>query len=137
MLTNKKFTINVNNINHKIEILKRSPSHISMLINGKEFILEEKCSNFSEEPITEEKANDFSLDLKSKKTVVSPMPGIVSKVFISQNSTINTGDTLFIVEAMKMENNICSQRKGVVEKIHVLPGQEVQTGELLLSFAEE
>lgn len=63
------------------------------------------------------------------------MPGIVVTVPVVKGSTIAVGDTIAVIEAMKMENNIKSARTGTIDEILVIPGSEVTTGQVLVKFA--
>jgi glutaconyl-CoA/methylmalonyl-CoA decarboxylase subunit gamma len=60
-----------------------------------------------------------------------PMPGTILKVNVSEGSTIKKGDVLFILEAMKMENEIMASRDGKVIQVAVVKGAVVNTGETL------
>jgi glutaconyl-CoA/methylmalonyl-CoA decarboxylase subunit gamma len=64
--------------------------------------------------------------------VVSPMPGRVLKVLVCEGDEIAAGAPLVVVEAMKMENELCAGRDGKVKKIFVTPGQTVEGGAVLI-----
>jgi biotin carboxyl carrier protein len=64
----------------------------------------------------------------------APMPGLVLKVFVEAGATVQKGDSLFILEAMKMENIIKSPADGVVKLIKVTPGDKVEKGQILLQL---
>jgi biotin carboxyl carrier protein len=65
----------------------------------------------------------------------APMPGLVLKVFVKSGDTVQKGDSLFILEAMKMENIIKSPVDTVVGSIKTKPGDKVEKGQILLQFA--
>ncbi|WP_214072031.1 acetyl-CoA carboxylase biotin carboxyl carrier protein subunit [Mucilaginibacter sp. dw_454] len=65
----------------------------------------------------------------------APMPGLVLKVFVAGDTTVQKGDSLFILEAMKMENIIKSPVDGVIKSIKIKPGDKVEKGQILLQFA--
>ncbi len=67
-------------------------------------------------------------------TVTSPMPGRVLKVLVAVGDEVEAGAPLVVVEAMKMENELCAARSGVVRKIHVTPGQNVESGARLVEI---
>ena len=67
--------------------------------------------------------------------VESPMPGIIMKVNVKVGDLVNKGDTLFVLEAMKMENDIISPYAGKVLKISVAGGDPVQAGANLIEIA--
>lgn len=64
----------------------------------------------------------------------APMPGLVLKVFVEEGAAIQKGDSLFILEAMKMENIIKSPVDTVVKSIKIKPGDKVEKGQILLQF---
>ena len=70
-----------------------------------------------------------------KPIVLSPMSGKVILVNVTPGDTVEEGDTLLIVEAMKMENEIKSSRGGVVTQIDFAAGDSVDTGATLLTLA--
>lgn len=71
----------------------------------------------------------------STDTVRSPMGGTIATIRVELGSTIKLGQVLFVIEAMKMENEIVAPRAGTIDKIHVEVGSAVQAGETLLTFA--
>ena len=67
--------------------------------------------------------------------VTSPMPGNILAVNVSNGQSVKSGDVLFILEAMKMENEILAPCDGVVSAVSVTKGQTVETGVLLCTIA--
>lgn len=65
----------------------------------------------------------------------SPLPGKILKVMAMPGSSWKKGDTLLIIEAMKMENEILAPRDCTVEEVAVESNQTVKTGDLLLKLA--
>ncbi len=65
------------------------------------------------------------------KQVLSPMPGTILKVLCSVGQAIKAGDTLFILEAMKMENEITAECDGVVKQVLVGNNTVVSTDDVL------
>ncbi len=63
--------------------------------------------------------------------VVSPMPGTILKVLCNVGQAVKAGDTLFILEAMKMENEITTECDGVVKQILVGSSTVVATDDVL------
>ena len=60
--------------------------------------------------------------------VDSPMPGNILKVNVSAGQAVKEGDVLFILEAMKMENEIMAPKSGTVTQVLVEKGATVETG---------
>ena len=67
--------------------------------------------------------------------VPAPLAGNIWKVLVSPNQQVNEGDTLVILEAMKMETEIKAAHSGVVANINVKEGDSVAVGQVLLSLA--
>lgn len=60
--------------------------------------------------------------------VKSPLPGTITTISVKAGDQVKTGDTVCVLEAMKMENNVHSQVSGTVTKILVNPGDSVLEG---------
>lgn len=65
----------------------------------------------------------------------APMPGTIVKVVATKGATVKQGDVLFVLEAMKMENEIMSPTDGTVVEINVTQGAAVNTGDILAVIA--
>jgi len=63
--------------------------------------------------------------------VSCPLPGTVLSVAVKVGDTVSAGQTLMVIEAMKMENNIASEKGGVVKQIMVQQGSTVMEGDVL------
>jgi biotin carboxyl carrier protein len=71
------------------------------------------------------------LEVEGRQQVVAPMPGKVVRVLVKAGDTVEAGQGLLVVEAMKMQNEIRSPKGGTVERLHVKEGQPVNAGEVL------
>ncbi len=68
--------------------------------------------------------------------LLAPMPGKISEVLIKKDQKVKAGQSLMIIEAMKMEQTIKSPNAGKISKIMVKKGQQVENGESLLVIDE-
>ncbi len=66
--------------------------------------------------------------------IKAPIPGLVVKVAVQPGQAVVEGDTLVILEAMKMENELRAPRDGTVHEVRVAPGHQVALGQMLLSI---
>jgi len=66
--------------------------------------------------------------------LLAPIHGVIVKVLVSENQTINEGDLVLTIEAMKMENEIYAHKSGKIDKIMVNPNQNVDEGQTLLTI---
>jgi propionyl-CoA carboxylase alpha chain len=71
----------------------------------------------------------------SGKAVRCPMPGLVVSVAVSEGQEVKAGETLAVVEAMKMENVLRADRDGVVKRIHARRGDSLAVDAVILEFA--
>ncbi len=76
-----------------------------------------------------------AVNLAAGEPVKSPMPGNILKICVSQGQTVNEGDVLIVLEAMKMENEIVATKAGTVAQIAVSKGAVVETGTVLAVIA--
>ncbi|KJE78104.1 biotin carboxylase N-terminal domain-containing protein [Ferrimicrobium acidiphilum] len=68
-------------------------------------------------------------------TVTVPMQGTVVKISVEVGQEVSVGDTVIVLEAMKMENSILAERSGTVSEIRVKPGDTVGTGDVVAVIA--
>ncbi|HET7123099.1 MAG TPA: acetyl/propionyl/methylcrotonyl-CoA carboxylase subunit alpha [Bradyrhizobium sp.] len=71
----------------------------------------------------------------SGKKLLCPMPGLVVSIAVAEGQEVKAGETLAVVEAMKMQNVLRAERDGMVKKIHAAPGATLAVDALILEFA--
>jgi biotin carboxyl carrier protein len=71
-------------------------------------------------------------DEKGPKKLLAPMPGKVVRVLIGEQRAVEAGQSILVVEAMKMQNEIKSPKKGTVRKIVAAEGANVNAGDVLV-----
>ena len=64
----------------------------------------------------------------------APLPGTITDIKVQVGQTVAVGETLLILEAMKMQNNIEAEYAGTVTSITVKPGETVMEGAILLTI---
>ena len=63
--------------------------------------------------------------------IAAPMPGLLKQVIVTEGSSVRKGETLFILEAMKMENSIKTPVAGIVRNVTPHQGSAIEKGILL------
>ncbi|UZO79927.1 biotin/lipoyl-binding protein [Aquimarina sp. ERC-38] len=106
---NKKYTIRVNNTDYKVQL----SDELDMFIDGMGLSV----------------VNNTNIN-----SVPAPMPGLVLVVQVKAGQAVNKGDTLVILEAMKMENSITAPKAGVLKNIFVANGDAIEKGKILVEF---
>ena len=71
---------------------------------------------------------------KAPDKIKAPMPGKITKIFISEGQAVQKGDALIVMEAMKMEYTLKSDIQSTVEKINVKMNDQVTLGSLLVQL---
>ncbi|MCS6845466.1 MAG: biotin/lipoyl-binding protein [Caldilineales bacterium] len=66
--------------------------------------------------------------------VKAPIPGLITRVMVSEGQEVVAGQPLLVLEAMKMENEILAPRSGVVQSLNATPGRGVNLGEVLVEI---
>jgi biotin carboxyl carrier protein len=124
LINNKSYNINV------IESDKNSKQY-QLRINGKNFDvqLRDRYDDLLHELGLDTMAAAKISDLKA------PMPGLVVDILVQENSVVKKGDTLVILEAMKMENSLKATADTVVKKVMVKKGQAVEKNEVLVQLS--
>jgi biotin carboxyl carrier protein len=73
-----------------------------------------------------------ALEAEGRQQVAAPMPGKVVRLLVQPGDTVEAGQGLLVVEAMKMQNEIRSPKSGRIEKLCATEGQAVNAGDVLL-----
>ena len=147
-----EFEFNADQMNN-FDFVKEQNGHFHILKNNKAFRAEVVNANFSNKTFTikvngnpyeikiadrfDQLVNQLGLSVVNTQKVTdvkAPMPGLVLGVSVEVGQTVQKGDGLLILEAMKMENVIKSIGEGVVKAIHIDQGKAVEKGQLLIEM---
>jgi propionyl-CoA carboxylase alpha chain len=69
------------------------------------------------------------------KKLLCPMPGLIVSIAVTEGQEVKAGETLAVVEAMKMQNVLRAEQDGTVKKVHASPGATLAVDALILEFA--
>ena len=135
------------------DFVKESNGHFHILKNNQAYRAEIIEANFSNKTFTiKVNGNPYAIKLEDRfdqlvnqlglsvvntqkvTDVKAPMPGLVLEVSVEVGQTVEKGDGLLILEAMKMENVLKSAGEGVVKSIHIEKGKAVEKGQLLIEM---
>ena len=112
--------------------------HVRMIPNGFELAyrgIEVKAFVYTEREARYARLMPAKKLSDSEKSVRCPMPGLVVSVAVAEGQEIKAGETLAVVEAMKMENILRAERDGTIKKIRVKPGDSVAVDAVIMEFA--
>lgn len=122
-LSDNEVLLNINGKIHSAVFHSNLTSH-SVCINGKSFKIKKKSTlQILGDPAAVQK----------KKDVKTSMPGKIIDVLVQEGDKVQQGQTVLILEAMKMQNEIKSPQKGQIVRISPSVGESVETGALLFT----
>ncbi|MGM4906395.1 acetyl-CoA carboxylase biotin carboxylase subunit [Tardiphaga sp. 866_E4_N2_1] len=90
---------------------------------------------FTEAEATAARLMPVGVKADTGKKLLCPMPGLVVSIAVTEGQDIKAGETLAVVEAMKMQNVLRAERDGTVKKIHAAAGATLAVDALILEFA--
>ena len=117
-LTQNRFSLVYNNKSHLVHIIRQNDLY-HVHIDGDYFAVD----------VEEERTRQIKELLKDSgavsgtQKISAPIPGLITKIRVSEGDTIQQGDALIILEAMKMENEIRAENGGKIIKILVEEGE--------------
>lgn len=120
-----KYIVTINNKNYEVEVEKGQASIVKTT--------EAAVQNAPAVPQTPvaPPAAPAAASAAEGKQVTSPMPGTIISIKANQGEKVKKGDVLFVLEAMKMENEITAPVNGAVVQIIAARGSSVSTGDVL------
>lgn len=150
-----KYKLNINGQHFDVEILSENNNSYQVMVNGeilqvnkdiepdtqisKPNIPQPQENKPLQKPISEsntnQKSTNESLDAKLEgNSIKALMPGKVLKVLVSEGENVESGTPLLVIESMKMENIISSNKSGKVGAVHVKIDDNVQYDQPLIEI---
>ncbi|QHV97741.1 acetyl-CoA carboxylase biotin carboxyl carrier protein subunit [Spirosoma endbachense] len=131
-LSDRTFHILHQNRSYAAEILDLNPTDktVRLKINGHIYPVQLK-DRFD---LLLEKMGMASAAATKVNDLKAPMPGLIVGVNVQPGDTVNKGDSLLILEAMKMENILKATGEGVIKTIRTNKGDRVEKGQVLIEF---
>jgi len=137
----------------KLDLLKRSASKFHVIQKDKSFDVKLEKSDFNKrEYVINVNANNYTVKISNEidqlikemgftigssikaNSIKAPMPGIILSINVEENQEVKEGETLLILEAMKMENAISAPKAGFIKSIYAKSGETVEKGALLIEM---
>lgn len=127
-LNEKKYEVEVERVSGGI-IKKSNKKSVELPQTQKTNASFDDISKDSQKP---KEINNIESNANSEgSAVISPMPGTVLDVKVRQGQEVKEGDVLFILEAMKMENEIVSEFNGTLNAVNVSKGDILSNGDVM------
>jgi biotin carboxyl carrier protein len=130
-LENNKYLLKVDNKIYDASLISNSNGNVEIFINNKTYKIS-VLTSLQEKALKLIQESEVS---KSHQTnVKSPMPGLVLKINKNVGDKVLKGETILVLEAMKMENEIKSPVDGQISELNIKPGLAIEKNILLFSI---
>ena len=140
----KKFKFTISGDQYDVQINDIEDNIADVEVNGTQYKVEihqevkkiAKTPKLVRKPV-QQAPGEGEIKKKSSaaKAVKAPLPGTIINVTVKEGDTVTKGQTLLVMEAMKMENNILAESDGTVTSIKVSAGQSVLQDDVLVEIA--
>ncbi len=132
-LGNNCYHIIKNNKSYKAEIIQIDTSSklVKVRINNNDYQIELK----DKMDILLETMGISTATVAKVDAIKAPMPGLVVDIMVKEGDTIQKGDKVLVLDAMKMENVIQAPGDGVIKSIDITKGSAVDKGQILISLS--
>ena len=116
----KEYKYTIDGVEYKVEIGEIVDNVAEVTVNGEAYKVE-----MEPEKEPEKKKVVLAANVNTANAVKSPLPGVVTEIKVAVGDEVKAGDTVLILEAMKMANNIEAEKDGKVTAICVKTGESV------------
>mgnify|MGYP003624162050 CR=1 FL=1 len=139
----KNFTFKINENSYSVKIVSQENNTIDLEVNGtsysvkmKEEIKTSKTPTLVRKPTKAAAVEPIKVNpsSSSKTKISAPIPGVILSLNVKVGDTIKENHLVLVLEAMKMENSIVSEKPGVVTAVNVKVGQQVLQGEVMVEL---
>ncbi len=129
------FDVRMGQRNLRVELVNGpdAQGHVLVRVNG----VERQLQVLDRQKLLLDSLGMNSAESGVEMEVFAPMPGKVLSVEVSNNETVEEGQALLVLEAMKMENVIRAPRSGVIASVDASAGQAVEKGAALVTYELE
>ncbi len=118
------------NVNYEVKLYEREDKNYLLKIDGYTF----KVLAKDDLDLLIEKLGFNEMSAQALSSIKAPMPGLVLDIMVGPGDEIKKGDSLLILEAMKMENVLKAEGDGVVKSIEISVGDKVDKGQILIEI---
>jgi biotin carboxyl carrier protein len=124
------YSLLVDNLSHEAFIEERDGTY-SVILQGKLYAVQVQ----DEQTLKQAQSPPTPTTGGGEIQINAPLPGLVMDVVVVVGQNVRAGETLLILESMKMENHIHAPHDGVVEEVHVSARDQVDRGQALLTMS--
>lgn len=141
----QKLKFSINGTKYEATVAEKEHNVAEVELNGKKYVVEvERTESVATPHLSTPKPAAAAAPAApaaapkvaaSANSITAPLPGSIISVNVKAGDAVKAGQTLLIIEAMKMENEVMAPADGTVKAVHVSAGQAVQQGDALIDLA--
>ncbi|MDD3108229.1 MAG: biotin/lipoyl-binding protein [Alistipes sp.] len=135
----KEYKLKINGNDYNVTVNSLSGNAADVTVNGKNYAVTLDNGTPAATPSASASAPVAPVAAAPKPaaavgggSIKSPLPGVILDIKVAVGDTVTAGQRLMVLEAMKMENNVDSDKAGVVKEIKVSTGDSVLEGDVLM-----
>ncbi len=143
----RKYVLSINDKEYNAEVKNISTESAIIIVDDKEYKIDLKDIGRQAEPVIKTIDKTPVETTARKKEIIpktplqgsgngvsAPLPGLIVDILVKENTSVKSGQTIAIMEAMKMENQIQAPHDGTISKIFVNKGDSVAEGDIILEI---
>ncbi|MDR0953960.1 MAG: acetyl-CoA carboxylase biotin carboxyl carrier protein subunit [Rikenellaceae bacterium] len=147
----KQYKFKINGTEYAVDIIDVEGDKATVAVNGSNFeieveglvkrpvsktpkVIKPAAVSVASAPAPERKAAPASASGAAAGAIKAPLPGVILSIDVKVGEMVKVGQRLLVLEAMKMENNIDSDREGIVREIKVGKGDSVLEGDVIMTI---
>ncbi|MDP4282068.1 MAG: biotin/lipoyl-containing protein [Bacteroidota bacterium] len=138
----KKYSFVINGNNYEVEVLGFEENIAKIEVNGTPYSVEVKkelkipktptlVRAEPPKPTRKESKIPRSVTTTTNVAIKAPLPGTIVQVLVKPGDKVTMGQKILTMEAMKMENNVLSEKDGIVRSVNVKAGDTVMQNDIL------
>ena len=142
-----EFKFKIEGTQYEANVAEKEDGKLSVTINGKAYDVEVdglkaapakvkpiKPAAAAPAPAAAPAAAPKKAATGAGRAITAPLPGTITSINVKEGDAVKEGDTVLVMEAMKMANNITAECDGTVKAILVAQGAQVQSGDALIEI---
>ncbi len=138
----KEFKYTINGNQYEVAIGEVEETTATVVVNGEEYKVEWEPEAEPEKKVVlkkpaaeaaaSEESSEGNANVNTNNAIKAPLPGVITSIEVSVGDEVKAGDTVLVLEAMKMANNIEAEKDGKIAAICVKVGQTVMEDDPLV-----
>src|SRR6056297_1234445 len=143
----KKYKMKINGTDYEVDIKSLQDDSAVVICNGQEYNVEfekektvKKAQKIERKPSVPRPSGGYTSKPSTPVgtgSIQSPIPGLVTALLVKSGDSVESGQIVAKMEAMKMENNILAPSDGIIADVNVKVGDSILEGDVIMTLEEK